>query len=138
MKNSKNNFRPLLVALVTLFNVAFTTAAHAKETTGTDPVTVKFVGTSNNVAIFEISFASDSLSQYEISISDNFGRIYYEKVKGKDLSRKFQFVNNVADGGYADDEILVSIKNIATKEVSTYKILPNASTGKENNFIAKL
>jgi hypothetical protein len=138
MKNSKNNFRSLFVALVTLFSTAFTTAAHATETTGNDPITVKYVGASNNVAIFEISFASDSLSQYEIFISDNFGRIYYEKVKGKDLSRKFQFVNNIADDGSADDEILVSIKNTATKEVSTYKILPNASIGKNNDLIAKL
>ena len=138
MKNSQNNFRIFAVALVALFSVALTPSAHATVTTGKDPVTVKYVGASDNGAIFEISLASDSLSKYEISISDNFGRIYYEKVKGKDLSRKFQFVSSDADGGSVSDEILVVITNTATKEVTTYKILPNASVGKDSDLIAKL
>ena len=43
-----------------------------------------------------------------------------------------------AEGGSINDEILVVITNTATKEVSTYKILPNASIGKDNDLVAKL
>ena len=135
MKNSKNNFRIFAVALVALFSVALTPSAHA---TGNDPVTVKYVGASNNVAIFELAFTNEKEEQFEILITDKYNSLYYEKVKGTELSRKFQFVCSDADDGSVNDEILVVITNTTTKEVSTYKILPNASIGKDNELVAKL
>ena len=138
MKNSKNNFRIFAVALVALFSVALTSSAHAAGTTGKDPVTVKYVGASNNVAIFELVFTNEKEEQFEIMITDRYNSLYYEKVKGTELSRKFQFVSSDADGGSVNDEILVVITNTTTKEVSTYKILPNASIGKDNELVAKL
>ena len=71
-------------------------------------------------------------------ITDRYSNLYYEKVKGTELSRKFQFVSSDADGGSVTDEILVVITNTATKEVTTYKILHNASIGKTNELVAKL
>jgi len=138
MKNSQNNFRIFAVALVALFSVAFAPSAHAAGTTGKDPVTVKYVGSSNNVAIFELSFTNEKEEQFEIMITDKYSSLYYEKVKGTELSRKFQFVSSDADGGSVSDVILVVITNTATKEVTTYKILPNASIGKDSDLIAKL
>ena len=138
MKNSKNNFRIFVVALVALFSVALTSSATAADTKGTDPVVVKYVGASDNVAIFELSFTNEKEEQFEIMITDKYNSLYYEKVKGTELSRKFQFLSTEADGGSVNDEILVVITNTTTKEVSTYKILPNASIGKDNDLVAKL
>jgi len=138
MKNSKNNFRIFVVALVALFSVALTSSATAADTKGTDPVVVKYVGASNNIAIFQLSFTNEKEEQFEIMITDKYDNLYYEKVKGTELSRKFQFVSSDADGGSVTDEILVVITNTTTKEVYTYKILPNASIGKDNDLVAKL
>ena len=138
MKNSKNNFRIFVVALVALFSVALTSSAIAADTKGTDPVVVKYVGASDNIAIFELSFTNEKEEQFEIMITDKYNSLYYEKVKGTELSRKFQFVSTDTDGGSVNDEILVVITNTTTKEVSTYKILPNASIGKDNDLVAKL
>jgi hypothetical protein len=138
MKNSKNSLRIFAVALVALFSVALTSSATAADTKGTDPVVVKYVGASNNIAIFELSFTNEKEEQFEIMITDRYNSLYYEKVKGTELSRKFQFVSSDADGGSVNDEILVVITNTATKEVTTYKILPNASIGKANDLVAKL
>jgi hypothetical protein len=138
MKNSKNSLRIFAVALVALFSVALTSSATAADTKGTDPVVVKYVGASDNIAIFELSFTNEKEEQFEIMITDRYNSLYYEKVKGTELSRKFQFMSNDADGGSVNDEILVVITNTATKEVTTYKILPNASIGKDNDLVAKL
>jgi hypothetical protein len=138
MKNLKNISRIFVVALVALFSVALTSSATAADTKGTDPVVVKYVGASDNIAIFELSFTNEKEEQFEIMITDKYNSLYYEKVKGTELSRKFQFLSTDADGGSVNDEILVVITNTATKEVSTYKILPNASIGKDNELVAKL
>ena len=138
MKNSKNNFRIFAVALIALFSVALTSSAHAAGTTGNDTVTVKYVGSINNAPIFQLSFTNETVEQFEIFITDKFDTIYYEKIKGKGLVRKFQFLSNDLKGGAPDDEITVVIQNTATKEVTTYKILPNASIGKDSDLIAKL
>lgn len=138
MKKSQNKFRIFAVALVALSSVTLTSSAYAAGTTGKDPVTVKYVGASNNIAIFELAFTNEKEEQFEILITDKYSSLYYEKVKGTELSRKFQFVSSDADGGSVSDEILVVIKNTSTKEVTTYKILPNASIGKDSDLIAKL
>ena len=138
MKTLKNNSRIFIVALVTLFSVALTSSANAANTKGTDPVTVKYVGKANDLAIFQVVFVSDSVAQYEISITDKYSSLYYEKVKGTEIVRNYQFYSTDVDGGSTTDEILVTVKNTLTKEVSTYKILPNASYKKEAAYVAKL
>ena len=139
MKNSKNSFRVLAVSIAALFGVTCTSFAHAAgEATGNFPVSVKYVGAINNAPIFQLSFTNETVEQFEIFITDKFDTIYYEKIKGKGLVRKFQFLSNDLKGGAPDDEITVVIQNTATKEVTTYKILPNASIGKDSDLIAKL
>ena len=138
MKNSQKNFRILVVALVALFSVSFVPAARAGDTKGTIPVSVSYVGNANDAAIFELSFNNEKEAEFEIMITDKFSTIYYEKVKGTDQVRKFQFYNNDSNGGSVKDEIMVVITNTATKEATTYKILPNARVEKNSDLVAKL
>ncbi len=138
MKTLKNNLSIFVVALVTLFSVAFTSSAKAADTKGTSPVTVKYVGTANDLAIFQVVFVSDAVAQYEISITDKYSSLYYENVKGTEIIRNYQFYSTDMGGGSANDEILVTVKNTLTKEVTTYKILPNANHKKEAPYTAKL
>lgn len=138
MKNSQSKFRVLVVSLAALFGVTCTSVAHAGEATGNFPVTVKYVGALNNAPIFQLSFTNQTVEQFEIFITDKFNTIYYEKIKGKELVRNFQFLSNESEGGSVDDEITVVIQNTATKVITTYKIQPNAHVEKNMQLVAKL
>lgn len=138
MKNSQNNFRIFVVALVALFSVAFTSAAHAGEGTGNFPVNVKYLGAVNKAPIFQLSFTNETVEQFEITIKDKFNTLYTETIKGKGLIRKFQFVNNELTEGSDEDVVIVEIKNSATKSIITYKIHPNTRVEKETELVASL
>jgi hypothetical protein len=138
MKNSQRKFRNGVVALVALSGVAFTNAAHATKTNGTVPVIVKCVGTANDAAIFQLSFTNEKNEQYDVTISDKFNTVYYEKIKGIEQVRKFQFYSSDTDGGSIDDELTVVIRNRTTKAVTTYKILPNVKVERETELVAVL
>lgn len=138
MKNSKNNFRVFVVSIAALFGIACTSAAYAGEATGNFPVSVSYVGVVNSAPTFQLAFTNETVEQFEITIRDKSGTIYYEKIKGKGLVRNFQFVSNDVEGGSTDDEITVVIQNTATKVITTYKILPNASVAKDTELVAKL
>ena len=135
MKHTKIS-RIFAAALITFFSVAFTPAAHAAESTSDVPVTVKYVGAANNAPIFQFSFGNETVEQFEITVSDKYSTLYSETIKGKGLVRKYQFVNNDSIVAPADDEIVVTIKNIATKNVITYTLHPGAPTENERELIA--
>jgi hypothetical protein len=131
MKNSNNSSRIFVTALVALFSVAFTTVAHATETS---PVSVKYVGNLNSIPVFQLSFTNEKIEEYEITVTESTDVIYTEKIKGKELVRKFQFVNN----GSEDDVLQLSIKNVTTKKVITYKINPATNVEVEKELVASL
>lgn len=131
MKNSNNALRIFATALVALFSVAFTAVAHATETF---PVSVKYVGTINSIPVFQLSFTNEKVEEYEITVTESTDVIYTEKIKGRELVRKFQFVNN----GSEEDVLQVSIKNVSTKKVITYKINPATSVEVEKELVASL
>lgn len=135
MKNSKNNFSTFAVSLVTLFTVAGTTLAYAtNNNSGNSPVSVKYVGTVNAAPIFQLSFTNETVEQYEIKIIEANDDIYTETITGKDLVRKFQFVNYGSDEGV----LKVQIRNISTNIVITYKINPNTKVEVETELVASL
>ena len=135
MKHTKIS-RIFAAALITFFSVAFTPAAHAAENTSDVPVSVKYVGIAHNAPIFEFSFGNETVEEYEVTVSDKYNTIYSETIKGKGLVRKYQFVNNDSIIAPADDEIVVTIKNISTKSVTTYTLHPGASTENEKELVA--
>jgi hypothetical protein len=117
MKNSNTSLRIFVLALTALFSTAFTNAAHATETA---PVSVKYVGTFNSIPVFQLSFTNEQPETYEITV--------------KELVRKFQFIND----GSGEDVLKVSIKNVNTKKVITYKINPSTHIEVEKELVASL
>lgn len=131
MKNSNNTLHIFATVLVALFSIAFTTVAHATETS---PVSVKFVGSVNSIPVFQLSFTNEKIEEYEITVTESNNIIYTEKIKGKKLVRKFQFVNN----GSEEDVLQISIKNVSSKKVITYKINPATKVEVEKELVASL
>ena len=74
---------------------------------------------------------------FEVTITDKFNTIFTEVVKGKGLVRRYQFVNNETSGiASEDDEIVVSIKNIASNNVVVYKLHPGSPVAAEKELVA--
>jgi hypothetical protein len=131
MKNSNISLRIFAIALTALFSTAFTNTAHAADTA---PVSVKYVGTLNSIPVFQLSFTNEKSETYEITVTESNNVIYTEKITGKELVRKFQFVNDGSD----EDVLKVSIKNVNTKKVITYKINPSTNIEVEKELVASL
>lgn len=134
MKNLKINSRIFVVALVALFSVAFTSTAAATDKTANPAVSVKYIGAVNNAPIFQLSFTNENEEHYEIKITDKENIIYTETIKGKEVVRKFQFVNN----GIEEELLYVEIKNISTNKIITYKINPATTIQAETELVASL
>lgn len=137
MKNSKINFRNLVVALVALLSVSITATANPATGETSLPVNLKYLGAANNAPIFQLSFTNENVDAFEVTIKDKYNTIYSEVVKGKGLVRRYQFVNNEMSGLVAEeDEIVVSIKNIATNNVVVYKLHPGSPVNAEKELVA--
>ena len=134
MKNLKIKSRIFVVALVALFSFAFTSTAAATDKTANPAVSVKYIGAINNAPIFQLSFTNENEEQYEIKITDKENIIYTETIKGKEIVRKFQFVNN----GIEEELLYVEIKNISTNKIITYKINPATTIQAETELVASL
>ena len=138
MKILKSNFRRLTVAIVTLFCVAFISSANAENGYNNFPVNIKYLGVAKNAPVFELSFTNELVQEFQITITDKYNTIFIEKIKGKGLVRKYQFVNEDISAAAKEDVnvINVEIRNLSTNNVITYKINPNTRVQNEIELVA--
>lgn len=138
MKISKSNFRRSAVAVVTLFCVAFMSSANAENGYNNFPVSIKYLGAAQNAPIFELSFTNEMVQEFQITITDKFNTVFTEKIKGKGLVRKYQFVNEDISATSKEEVhvINVEIRNLSTNNVITYKINPNTRVQNEIELVA--
>ena len=138
MKILKSNFRRLTVALVALFCVAFISSANAENGYNNFPVNIKYLGAAQNAPVFELSFTNEIVQEFQITITDKYNTIFTEKIKGKGLVRKYQFVNEDVSAITKEDVnvINVEIRNLSTNNVITYKINPNTRVQSEIELVA--
>ena len=138
MKILKSNFRRLTVALVALFCVAFISSANAENGYNNFPVNIKYLGAAQNAPVFELSFTNEIVQEFQITITDKYNTIFTEKIKGKGLVRKYQFVNEDISAITKEDVnvINVEIRNLSTNNVITYKINPNTRVQSEIELVA--
>lgn len=138
MKILKSNFRRLTVAIVALFCVAFISSANAENGYNNFPVNIKYLGAAQNAPVFELSFTNEIVQEFQITITDKYNTIFTEKIKGKGLVRKYQFVNEDVSAITKEDVnvINVEIRNLSTNNVITYKINPNTRVQSEIELVA--
>ena len=138
MKILKSNFRRLTVAIVALFCVAFMSSANAENGYNNFPVNIKYLGAAQNAPVFELSFTNELVQEFQITITDKYNTIFTEKIKGKGLVRKYQFVNEDVSAITREDVnvINVEIRNLSTNNVITYKINPNTRVQNEIELVA--
>lgn len=138
MKISRNNFRRFALAFASLLGVTFMTSANATNVYNNFPVSIKYIGATQNAPIFELAFTNEVVQEFEIIITDKFNTIYKENIKGKGLVRKFQFINEEASANSKDEPAVLSveIRNVTTNNVITYKINPSTHVQNEIELVA--
>lgn len=135
MKQALNKTKMITMGLFTLCTMALSQRTFAGVKTG-DPVELKFIGNIKNQPVFQLSLNNSEVEEYSISIKDEYQNlIYSEKVKGVNLSRKYQLAVDEADFGSGG--VTIEITSVKTHKPQAYKI--SSSTKVIENFeVAKL
>jgi hypothetical protein len=119
MKKILNNSRLIAIAFFTVFTAAAVPAALANN--GKDlPVELKFIGSINNQAMFQLKISGNiPHDDYALIIRDEFGNlIYRENIKAENFSKKFLFDTEEL----GDDTLLFEVFCRKTNKSVVYKI----------------
>jgi hypothetical protein len=119
MKRIFRNSRLLAIAFFTVFTAA--AAPSTPVNTGKDlPVELKFIGSINNHALFQLKISGNTLhDDYTLIIRDESGNaIYRENIKAESFSKKFLF--NTEELG--DDTLLFEVLCRKTNKSVQYSI----------------
>jgi hypothetical protein len=120
MKTVTNKFRLLATAMIVLFSISFATRAQANDNNDKSPVVVKCIGYENESPIFHVSFANEAEEEFLFTIKDVQGNlIYSDRIKGKNIQRKFKLVNEEVPY----DEFNFEFTNLKTKTSVKYKVV---------------
>ncbi len=119
MKNVISNSRTVAIALVALFTLSFSATAFAGKGPENPAVELKFIGHLNSQPVYQLNLNNPEEAEYIIIIKDVAGEVLYsEKVKGAQVSRKFQLNTTEVD----ESEIRFEIINRKTSRSSVYEI----------------
>ncbi|MBI1341300.1 MAG: hypothetical protein GC171_00040 [Terrimonas sp.] len=124
MKRVMNNYKVMAMALMIILTLGFTQNVNA---TGQNekPVGLKYVGKLKNLPVFQLDINGAPGAEYIIRISDDANMVIYsEKVKGENISRKFQLNDEVLGNAYLTFEVVKKDDNTVT----SYKVSNNTRT----------
>ncbi len=125
MKKQTLNIRTLAFALIALVTVAFATPVLANNDNEEKPVQLTFIGNLNNQPVYKLDLNNLNEAEYSIVIKDAAGEVLYtEKVKGTNISRKFQL--NTAE--VEENDLRFEVVNRKSNAVSIYAISKSIST----------
>jgi len=137
MKQTIKATRMITVGLFTLCTMGFTNATFAGAKTET-PAELKFIGKIKNQPVFELSLNNNAPDEYYINIKDaDFNVLYSEKIKGENLSRKYQLDVDASELTDPAFDIRVEVTSAKTHKTEIYKISSQASVT-EKIEVAKL
>ena len=137
MKQTIKATKMITVGLFTLCTLGITNATFAGTKTDA-PAELKFIGKIKNQPVFELNLNNDASDEYYINIKDaNYNVLYSEKIKGENLSRKYQLdvdASQLSDPAFG---VRVEVTSAKTHKTQVYKISSQTSVT-ENIEVAKL
>lgn len=137
MKQTIKSTKMITMGLFTLCTMGFTNATFAGTKTDT-PAELKFIGKIKNQPVFQLNLNNDASDEYYIKIKDaNYNVLYSEKIKGENLSRKYQLdidASELSDPGFG---VRVEVTSAKTHKTQVYKISSQTSVT-EKIEVAKL
>jgi prophage tail gpP-like protein len=133
MKKNVNKSRLIIAAAMLVSSVAFTPSANAGTTNGTNPVELKLVAHQSESPVFELVINNAETAEYKIVIRDENNTVLYaDKLKGKNLNRRFQLKNEDAISN--GETITFEVTNLETGKSVLYKVNTVTSIKKETTI----
>jgi len=137
MKQTIKTTKMITMCLFTLCTMRLTNATFAGIKTD-NPPELKFIGKIKNQPVFQLNLNNNAADEYYINIKDaNYNVLYSEKIKGENLSRKYQLdidASELNDPGFG---VRVEVTSVKTHKTQVYKISSQTSVT-ENIVVAKL
>jgi hypothetical protein len=137
MKQAMKTTRMITLGLFTLCTMGLSQATFAGSKTD-KPVELKFIGKFKNRPVFQLNLNNNETEQYFINIKDEYNTVLYsEKIKGENISRKYQLDIDDADLNSSTFGVRVEVTSAKTHKTQVYKISSHKSVT-ENIVVAKL
>ena len=137
MKQAIKTTRMITMGLFTLCTMGLSQATFAGIKTD-NPVEFKFIGKIKNHPVFQLSLNNNEAEEYFINIKDaNYNVLYSEKIKGENLSRKYQLDIDESELNAPGFGVRVEVTSAKTHKTQVYKISSQTSVT-ENIVVAKL
>ena len=137
MKQAMKTTRMITLGLFTLCTMGLSQATFAGSNTD-NPVELKFIGKIKNRPVFQLNLNNNETDQYFINIKDEYNTVLYsEKIKGENISRKYQLDIDDADLNSSTFGVRVEVTSAKTHKTQVYKISSHKSVT-ENIVVAKL
>ena len=137
MKQTMKTTRIITMGLFTLCTMGLSKTTFAAPKTG-DPAELKFIGNVKNQPVFQLNLNNTDAEEFFISVKDADRNVLYsEKVKGVNLSRKYQLAIDEAELSSPGFGVTVEVTSAKTHNTQVYKISSTMHTI-ENIVVAKL
>jgi hypothetical protein len=137
MKKAINQIRITATGLMIIFLASMFTPASATGRTDSS-ANLKFVGTFKNQPMFELSLNNVDDEEYMVLIKDgNSDVLYSGKLKGKNLSKKYQFDTFGDDFNSISFNVRFVVTNLKTNQTSTFNVVKDVRQV-EDILVAKL
>jgi len=123
--------KTIAMGLFTLCAMGLTNATFAG-TKPTDPSELKFIGKMNDRPVFQLNLNNNEAEVYYINIKDaNYNVLYSEKVKGANLTRKYQLDIDPSDLDSPEFGLRVEVTSATTHKTEVYKVSTQTSVTKD-------
>ena len=137
MKQATNKTTIIAAGLISIFTMALLPSTFAAVKTG-EPVELKFIGSKASQPVFLLNLNNPEVGEYLIALKDqDMNVLYSEKIKGINLSRKYQIAVEEAEFRSPDFGVNVEVTSLKTHKTEVYKIRSSTRIV-ENILIAKL
>ena len=137
MKQTLNATRMITMGLFTLCTMAISHSALAT-VKAEGPIELKFIGQVEKQPVFQLSLNNDEAEEYFITVRNaDYDVIFSEKIKGINLSRKYQLALDEGDLASSEFGVSIQVTSAKTHKTETFKVKAT-SHFIENYEVAKL
>ncbi len=125
MKQVINNMKTVVAAFVLVLTLGFANNSFANNGENTNAVELKYLGNLKNQPVFQLNIKGAVDAEFMVRITDEANNVVYaEKLKGQDISKKFQLSDEALENSLLTFEII----NKKDNSVTTFKVRNNTRT----------
>lgn len=125
MKQVINNMKTVVAAFVLVLTLGFANNSFANNGENTNAVELKYLGNLKNQPVFQLNIKGAADAEFMVRITDEANNVVYaEKLKGQDISKKFQLSDEALENSLLTFEII----NKKDNSVTTFKVRNNTRT----------